>query len=266
MERNMLDGWLALAAETRRVDRLSSTLGREYSSYMPYFTLLMRRTIAVDTPSFQNSPSSLGSSSGSSGLNTPSQNAFRFLPLLKDILPELLKSSSLDFVRAHIHVRGCGPKENPRYSLGRIGAYPGTLIKGAFIAISAECQRTATESNSISSTGRSFARFVRRCGCSITTGLEVSQIITRTSLSCRPSSGSHQYCASWTTTLNIFKSPQVLSCLASTEARPTPINRLQCQCISLDFIPYLWGPDISTRLSAECNRFSLCRWEHCIRV
>lgn len=74
----MLDGWLALAAETRRVDRLSSTLG-------------------LDTPSFQNSPSSLGSSRGSSGLNTPSQNAFRFLPFLNDVSPELLKSSSFDF-------------------------------------------------------------------------------------------------------------------------------------------------------------------------
>lgn len=60
--------------------------------------LLTIETIVVDSPALQNSPSSLGSSSGSSGLNTPSQNAFRFLPFLNDISPELLKNSSLKFV------------------------------------------------------------------------------------------------------------------------------------------------------------------------
>ncbi|CAG7854835.1 SubName: Full=Uncharacterized protein {ECO:0000313/EMBL:CCA72271.1} [Serendipita indica DSM 11827] len=75
MDSSLLDGWLALAAETRRVDRISSTLG-------------------LDFPSTSTSPSSLGSSSGSSGLNTPSQNAFRFLSLLKDMSPELLESQS----------------------------------------------------------------------------------------------------------------------------------------------------------------------------
>lgn len=80
MGSNLLDGWLALAAETKRVDRLSSSLG-------------------LDSPASQNSPSSMGSSSGSSGLNTPSLNAFRFLPFLNDVSPELLKGSSLKLGR-----------------------------------------------------------------------------------------------------------------------------------------------------------------------
>lgn len=73
---SILDGWLALAAETRRVDRISAALG-------------------LDSPALQNSPSSLGSSCGSSGLNTPSQNAFRILPFLNDISPEFLKATSI---------------------------------------------------------------------------------------------------------------------------------------------------------------------------
>ncbi|KAG8752703.1 hypothetical protein FRC14_006784 [Serendipita sp. 396] len=83
MAENLLDGWLALAAETRRVDRISSILG-------------------LDSPALQSSPSSLGTSCGSSGLNTPSQNVFRFLPLINDISPELLKTSLVDSLPASL--------------------------------------------------------------------------------------------------------------------------------------------------------------------
>lgn len=94
MSYNVLEGWLALAAETKRVDRLSSSLGRESRHPALLWTLPrsdMYDALTVDSPALQNSPSSLGSSRGSSSLNTPSQNAFRFLPFLHDFAPELLK-------------------------------------------------------------------------------------------------------------------------------------------------------------------------------
>ncbi|KAG9051913.1 hypothetical protein FS842_010827, partial [Serendipita sp. 407] len=107
MAENLLDGWLALAAETRRVDRISSILG-------------------LDSPALQSSPSSLGTSCGSSGLNTPSQNVFRFLPLINDISPELLKTSLVDSLPASLsrsrsssYNRSVPPRQIPSLNAGR---------------------------------------------------------------------------------------------------------------------------------------------------
>ncbi|CAG8599301.1 15555_t:CDS:2 [Acaulospora colombiana] len=102
---SLLDGWLALAAETRRVDRISAALG-------------------LDSPALQNSPSSLGSSCGSSGLNTPSQNAFRILPFLNDISPEFLNATSIkaknsSSTRPHPQSKTNNNRHNPLSAHGR---------------------------------------------------------------------------------------------------------------------------------------------------
>jgi hypothetical protein len=106
---NALDRWIAVAEETKRVDRLSSVLGRECwplrdlcsSSLTPlrtsflsgYFIYGIREPPTVDSPAM-----SYGLSSASRGLNAPRLNTFRFLPFLQETFPDLLQHNSKHLV------------------------------------------------------------------------------------------------------------------------------------------------------------------------
>ena len=106
---NPLDNWIAMAEETKRVDRLSSVLGRECwqlrdlcsSSLTPlrtsflsrYFVYGIRESPTVDSPAL-----SYGLSPASRELNAPKLNAFRFLPFLQETFPDLLRYNSKHLV------------------------------------------------------------------------------------------------------------------------------------------------------------------------
>lgn len=136
-----------------------------------------------------------------------------------------------------------------------LGSTLSTLIKRAFISLAAEWPRATASTNTISPIHSTFARFVRHRRFSVALGLEVCQIITRTPLSCWSPSRSQQ--CSCAKAFITFKPSPVLSCLACSQAS-TLINQLYCQCLSLDFFLYLWGPGFSTRLFPEYDRLPLC--------
>ena len=106
---NALDSWIAIAEETKRVDRLSSVLGRECwplidlcsPSLTPLWTyscLGISFMTPVNPPTVDSPALSCGLSPASRGLNAPSLNAFRFLPFLQETFPDLLRYNSKHLV------------------------------------------------------------------------------------------------------------------------------------------------------------------------